>query len=61
MKKELDFVYITVDGKRFSIKEEAEAHEQELKTDKKTYELFNRRNKWTRQKRNLKKNVMNVK
>ena len=42
MKKELDFVYITVDGKRFLIKEEAEAHEQELKTDKKTYELFNR-------------------
>ena len=29
--KELDFVYITEDGKRFLLKEQAEKHEQKLK------------------------------
>ena len=38
--RELDFVYICSDGKRFLIKEQAQKHEEELKDD--DYKIFNR-------------------
>ena len=38
--KELDFVYIAEDGKRFLLKEEAEKHEEELK--KNDYKILTR-------------------
>ena len=40
--KELDFVYITEDGKRFLLKEEAEKHEQKLKDGENPYGILNR-------------------
>ena len=40
VEKELDFVYICKDGKRFLLKEEAEKHEEELKGM--DYKIFNR-------------------
>ena len=40
--KELDFVYITEDRKRFLLKEQAEKHEKKLKESNNDYKLFNR-------------------
>ncbi len=38
--KELDFVYIAEDGKRFLLKEKAEKHEEKLKEN--NYKILNR-------------------
>ena len=38
--KELDFVYITEDGKRFLLKKEAEKHEEKLEGH--NYKILNR-------------------
>ena len=38
--KELDFVYITEDGKRFLLKHEAEKHEKKLKEN--DYKILDR-------------------
>ena len=38
--KELDFVYITEDGKRFLLKNEAERHEKRLKEN--DYKILDR-------------------
>ena len=41
IQKELDFVYICTDGKRFLLKEDAERYEQKLENNKNDYKLFN--------------------
>ena len=41
IQKELDFVYICTDGKRFLLKEEAEKYEQKLKENSNGYKIFN--------------------
>ena len=41
VQKELDFVYICTDGKRFLLIEEAEKHQQELDESGDTYKIFN--------------------
>ena len=40
--KELDFVYITEDGKRFLLKGKAEKHEEKLKDGNNNYKILNR-------------------
>jgi len=39
--RELDFIYITTDGKKFLTKKEAERHEEEL-SEGENYGIFNR-------------------
>ena len=41
IQKELDFVYVCTDGKRFLLKEEAEKHQQYLDENGNTYKIFN--------------------
>ena len=41
IQKELDFVYVCTDGKRFLLKERAEKHQQKLDESGNTYKIFN--------------------
>ena len=41
IQKELDFVYICTDGKRFLLKEQAEKYEKKLEDSKNPYKIFN--------------------
>ena len=41
IQKELDFVYICSDGKRFLLKEDAEKHEKKLEEWDNDYKIFN--------------------
>ena len=41
IQKELDFVYICTDGKRFLLKKDAEKYEQKLEEKANDYKIFN--------------------
>tara|TARA_Y100000310_G_C20010509_1_gene502730 strand:- start:119 stop:256 length:138 start_codon:yes stop_codon:yes gene_type:complete len=42
VQKELDFVYVCSDSKRFLLKEEAEKHEEKIKDSNNDYKILNR-------------------